>query len=271
MDFLSFLRGILGGIIFEKNKGYVFTVYQAEIDNKIFHRDFIMISGFKVYYEKFLYVLDLYKEVFRDRLYDFEPSTWEPKILDLGANIGMATLRFKKLFPAAKIVCFEPQARAFELLSRNVRKNNLRGVALNNLAVSDHDGEIDFFSEPGIGSCPGAGVLPVSGFTESRVRCVKLSDYITERIDLLKMDIEGSELSVLSELAIAGKLQMIDRVFLEYHPESDTFVQIVTLLMNNGLKWRVYSPERVRPVAMPDVCMIYAFREKNTTGYLRFK
>jgi FkbM family methyltransferase len=260
MGILDFFTGLTKGVLLEKNKDYVIASYRGEIDNKVFHRNYIILSGFKVYYEKFLYVLDLYKEVFRDRLYDFEAATESPVIFDLGANIGMATLRFKKLYPEAKVVCFEPQARAFELLSRNIKENNLQGITVNNLAVSDHDGEIVFFSEPGTGSCPGAGVICMDGFAKSRVRCVKLSDYISERVDLLKIDIEGSELSVLSELAGTGKLRMIDRVFLEYHPDTDSFVQIVTLLRDNGFKWRVYSPERVKPVDRPDVSMIYAVR-----------
>ncbi len=46
---------------------------------------------------------------------------------------------------------------------------------------------------------------------------MKLSEYINGEIDILKLDIEGSEGEVLEELASSGKLPLIKNIFIEYH------------------------------------------------------
>ncbi len=50
---------------------------------------------------------------------DLYRSMQEPLILDLGANIGLASLYFRKSWPRAKIVAIEPDADNFRMLCRN--------------------------------------------------------------------------------------------------------------------------------------------------------
>jgi FkbM family methyltransferase len=69
-------------------------------------------------------------------------------ILDCGANIGMATLFFKWLYPNARIDAFEPDPKTFQLLENNVKQNHLTNVATHNCALWDIDGKIDFFVDP---------------------------------------------------------------------------------------------------------------------------
>jgi FkbM family methyltransferase len=42
-------------------------------------------------------------------------------ILDVGANVGQSAIRFRAMFPQARIVCFEPIASTFAELRRNTR------------------------------------------------------------------------------------------------------------------------------------------------------
>ena len=49
-------------------------------------------------------------EIFINKSYLFKSAKPDPFILDCGANIGMATLLFKKLYPNAIINCFEPKS-----------------------------------------------------------------------------------------------------------------------------------------------------------------
>jgi hypothetical protein len=58
-------------------------------------------------------------------------------ILDLGAHIGLATLRFKASFPHATIHCYEPDPENFKLLERNTK--DLPGVVLHQEAVGPED------------------------------------------------------------------------------------------------------------------------------------
>ena len=65
----------------------------------------------------------------------------------MGANIGVATLYFKTLYPNSKIYAFEPVPETFELLKKNV--GNLEGVEIFPYAVGS-EGEITIsYSEAG--------------------------------------------------------------------------------------------------------------------------
>ena len=46
---------------------------------------------------------------------------------------------------------------------------------------------------------------------------MKLSDYINRPVDIFKMDIEGGEWDVMDDLVATGKIELIDRMFIEYH------------------------------------------------------
>lgn len=49
------------------------------------------------------------------------------------------------------------------------------------------------------------------------MEAVPLSGFITGFVDLLKIDIEGSEIAVFGELEASGKMPLIRRMFIEYH------------------------------------------------------
>ncbi|HEX4602645.1 MAG TPA: hypothetical protein VH724_01505, partial [Candidatus Angelobacter sp.] len=58
----------------------------------------------------------LYSEIFARESYWFTSNKPNPVILDCGANIGMATLYFKWLYPLAQITAFEPDPTTFNAL-----------------------------------------------------------------------------------------------------------------------------------------------------------
>jgi FkbM family methyltransferase len=68
-----------------------------------------------------------------------------PAIFDCGANIGMATLYFKWLYPNARIEAFEADPTAFAVLEMNIARNRLTNVTAHNCALWDENGQIEFF------------------------------------------------------------------------------------------------------------------------------
>ncbi|MDW3094154.1 MAG: FkbM family methyltransferase [Gammaproteobacteria bacterium] len=68
-------------------------------------------------------------------------------ILEIGCNNGSDTNRFLKLFPKAKIYCFEPDPRALVKFEDNVRSSR---VFLNKVAISDKNGVIEFYASDGM-------------------------------------------------------------------------------------------------------------------------
>ena len=187
-----------------------------------------------------------FEEVFLDEEYFFQSETPEPVIVDCGSNIGVAMLYFKTVYPKAKIIAIEAHPTTFAALQSNVADNNLRDVeTLNVAAVGGDETEISLmFSRPG--DLRSTKIRDLHGdqeLQEIKVPAVRLSTILPESVDLLKMDIEGSEDEVIDE--IAGKLGQIRNVILEYHflPGSTrkTIGQFIGILENAGFSCRIKS------------------------------
>lgn len=152
-----------------------------------------------------------YQEIFKRRLYDFDCSH-PPRVIDGGANIGLATIAIKFRHPSARVTCFEADSAVAVYLRRNLEAAGLEDVEVVEAALWDDDTEITFSSE---GSDSGRVGTDLSGAKATKVKAVRVSTYLDERVDLLKLDIEGAELAVLRECA--DKLHNVERLFVEYH------------------------------------------------------
>ena len=154
----------------------------------------------------------VFREVFIEECYSgcpFTPST----ILDCGSNIGMSILYFKSCWPDAKITGVEASPSTFALLQKNV--GGLADVTLINKAAGDKDEIVVFYTIPGLGV---SSTNPSRGVGEEiRVQAAPLSRFIHGPLDLLKIDIEGSEIAAFAELEASGKMPFIRFMFIEYH------------------------------------------------------
>jgi FkbM family methyltransferase len=138
------------------------------------------------------------------------------KILDFGANIGVSATVFRHLFPTADILAVEMNQENFKILKENFL--NDKKTYLVEGAVWSVSGEIDQI-DVGIGewalrvgSYPGTIVSKVRSFTFSEL-CTM---YQIDKVDVLKMDIEGAEVDVLgsSWRDILGRTRLL---ILEVH------------------------------------------------------
>jgi FkbM family methyltransferase len=177
----------------------------------------VRIFGFRVEGPSYYSILFLVKEIFLEQQYRFETTEPAPLIFDCGSNIGMTMLYFKLLYPQARVVCFEPQQRAFSFLQRNVELNRLNKVETHRVALGDRNGYVDFF-EPNTG----AGLMAsLFASRESRGHAVstpmhRLSEHLQTTPDLIKLDVEGAETLVIQDLLLSGKMQA-KQVFVEFH------------------------------------------------------
>jgi FkbM family methyltransferase len=210
--------------------------------------------------------LHLYHEIFAREEYLFPCDTETPVILDCGANIGMATMFFKWLYPRSKVTAFEPDPATFQVLRRNVKQNRLGEVSIHNVALWDKTGNLSFYlprHEPG-SLRMSADPCRIHG-DEITVPSRKLSDYIEEPIDLLKLDVEGAEHRVICDLAQSGKIDRVRQMIVEYHHnipgKRDQLASFLHILENCGLHYRVST--LASPVAQRDLfqdILIYAYR-----------
>ena len=161
------------------------------------------------------------KGVFLDDEYALEHVLQRPPrtILDLGANIGMAASVLTAQFPGATLLLVEPDPRNLERLERAVRWNGLNASIVRS-AVASAPGRLRLR----VGDNPTCSALETSAMhalpNTVEVDVMTVEDLLSyagwDAVDLVKIDIEGTEEELLTEsnawLARTGAL------ILEIHP-----------------------------------------------------
>jgi len=211
----------------------------------------------------------LHREIFVELQYYFSTDSPDPFIVDGGSNIGMSVLFFKALYPGARVLAFEPAQRAHDLLVRNVEANGLRDVEVHRAALGREDGEVPFFEDR---DDPATFRMSTRSErlpgTASPVPQRRLSQLLREEVDLLKLDIEGSEDDVLAELVDSQAVSRIRQLVVEYHhqldPTRDFLGAFLECLRQQGFGYQVSAkgPVANRAAAEPafqDV-LVYARR-----------
>jgi FkbM family methyltransferase len=196
--------------------------------------------GFFDYY----WLVEMYEEIFLRKHYHFESKNSDPVIIDVGSNIGLSILFFKKLFPCAKVLAFEPDPETFEVLARNVSENRLDGVRLLNQAVYDRSESVFLYGDRGTPGSPQRSLRSerMAGVRRA-VPATRLSEHITGPVDFLKVDIEGAERVVIDDLETSGKLPLVKRMAIEYHhhldAEEDSLSGVLGALERNGFGYQL--------------------------------
>lgn len=147
------------------------------------------------------------------------PEHYDGIIVDAGGYIGTATIALNDIFPSAKIVVIEPSNENLEVLRQNVAHlqnvkiihGALVGTSEKNIQLNNRGtGEWGFTVVANPIDKPNASFL-------QETPAFRLSDLVKEdeKIGLLKLDIEGGELSLLEN--DMESLRNIDSVFAELH------------------------------------------------------
>lgn len=150
--------------------------------------------------------LAIFDEVVIGSGYDFEIPVPPAIIVDAGANIGMASLWFAKKFPKARIIAVEPDQENFDLLVRNTKA--FQQITPVHAAIAAHDGMIGLERE---GLRPSSFHIRELSEGENGISAITIGtlmkQYGLDRMDLLKIDIEGAE----KELFEAADLSWMER------------------------------------------------------------
>lgn len=136
-------------------------------------------------------------------------------VLDIGANIGIASLYFASIFPNATVHAFEPEPGNCEVLRANAQQ--VPRVQVHPFALGAEDGELELFDSDdranlGGYSAHALGVNPArSKSVPQRHAGRALSALGIAAIDVLKIDTEGSEWEILTaiEPALLGTARVI--------------------------------------------------------------
>ncbi|KAG5913497.1 hypothetical protein E4U42_001112 [Claviceps africana] len=167
----------------------------------------------------------IYKEIFRDGCYDVGPLPADAVVVDAGANIGLFSLYIKGRIPGARVTAFEPAPETAGTLRRNLALHGRDDVTVHECALGERDCAMTltyFPNMPGNSSLNNDGIdakvrraladnpeHPVARLRVARrpveVAVRRLSGFLRDmegldRIDLLKIDVEGAEMDVLAGL-----------------------------------------------------------------------
>ncbi|MFA6222154.1 MAG: FkbM family methyltransferase [Desulfomonilaceae bacterium] len=204
------------------------------------------IQGFSIEFVDYRALIFMYEEIFINKVYQFVSTTKNPLIIDSGTNIGLSAIFFKTFYPECRIIAFEPDEKIFNMLKKNVQRNNrLDGVTLINKAIHGSRNEMSFYYDPShIANLTGNLITPRHGMKTKKVDCVPLSGFVGEIVDLLKMDIEGAENSAIDELSNTGKIKLIKEIIIEYHlhislQENDKLSAMLKSLEQNNFTYQI--------------------------------
>ncbi|XVS60925.1 FkbM family methyltransferase [Actinosynnema sp. CA-299493] len=198
-----------------------------------------------------------HEEIFDQGCYDGIRLRPDALVLDVGANIGLFTYFVKRGCPEARIRAFEPMPAVLEALRRNVERHGLRDVTIEECALgAEAQDEVLFHYYP---LAPGnstrypqdkelqIAVLSRLGTEEHvrahyvgepvRVPVLRLSSFLVpgERVDLVKIDVEGAELTVLRGVD-PGQWASIDRFVLEVQDLDGRLDEVGALLRSRGFE-----------------------------------
>jgi len=205
------------------------------------------------------------REIFGHGVYDFKTTEASPRIIDCGAHTGAAVLRWRQLYPAARISAIEADADIAAMLRQNLATWQDGRTEVIPAAAWTSDGEIRF--EPtgrdnGLVSQTGTRVVPA----------LDLARFCTEAVDLLKLDVEGAEGTILQHLADRGALRHIRALACEWHEwelRPPTLHAALARLVEAGLVYRLTQAETLGDTPSPvfphlrqpgNQLMVYAWR-----------
>src|SRR5712691_7909171 len=158
----------------------------------------VSIASYRFEYADAMSAWPQWDDIFVHGSLSFETDVREPRVLDCGANIGLASMYFKQRYPHANITAFEADPALAAVCRRNLAASGAGDVEVRDAAVWIANGTLEFVCE-GTDSGAIASLDPSVSGQKAEVPAVRLRDWLEEPIDLLKLDIEGAELPVLDD------------------------------------------------------------------------
>lgn len=186
------------------------------------------LSEIKIFNNQFYFRKGTNDEVLvRDNIMTDKPEYPFPKSLkpviiwDIGANIGVVTVRLANLYPEAQIFAFEPQRENYNILSKNI--SGYHNITAIQVALSNTDGEMKLYHSDCETNKGGFSIqeegCDTSKFEMVTVMSTRKAVSSFAAPDLIKIDCEGAEYDILSEFR--GHLKRIDYIVGELHGKDD--------------------------------------------------
>lgn len=147
--------------------------------------------------------VSVFNTTYRSKQYDYDLTRPPKVIVDAGAYTGLSAAYFASRYPGATVIAIEPDGTNFDMLVRNT--SSLANVHAIRAALWSNGGSVEL-TDPGAGAWAfRVAELSDSGGARNQVPGITIPDIMAQYslpcIDLLKLDIEGSEKEVLASSA----------------------------------------------------------------------
>jgi FkbM family methyltransferase len=164
-----------------------------------------------------------YEQIFINQECKFLVEAPPKVIIDAGANIGLASIYFANKYPSAQIIAIEPEESNFALLRNNVAPYST--IVPIQAALWNKVGEISLV-DPGLGKWGFMTQEQNTSEAKFGVTCHKVTaitiekvihDFKLDKIDILKIDIEGAEKEVFTDTS--PWIEKVDTLIIELHED----------------------------------------------------
>lgn len=167
-------------------------------------------------------------------------QTGDAVVIDGGANIGLFALHLNKV--CKKIYAVEPTTKHLNVLRDIADKLSINNIEFHEVAFNNYDGECSFIVDEGNTT---QNRIQDGG---SSVKCQTILNYIKsineERVNLLKLDIEGGErLCVLGDDTFKDLYDLCDNIYIEIHPPFVSPADIINKFSSMGYKIKFINSE----------------------------
>jgi FkbM family methyltransferase len=155
--------------------------------------------------------------------------------IDVGTHVGYYTLLASKI--AKEIISIEPNPFNYKLLKFNLRINKIKNVYALNIAASNYNGETGIFIPKLKGKIATDESRLDNNISRIKIKVVKLDDLllkIGKNPDVIKIDVEGSEMQVLEGLQEALR-KGVKCLMIEVHSEENK-AKAISFIKSLGYK-----------------------------------
>jgi len=198
----------------------------------------------------------VYIEIYIKDIYQKEEIKRGMNIIDVGAHIGAYTvLAAEKVGEIGKVIAIEPEPKNYQYLIKNIKLNNFKNVIPVKIALTDHEGFGKLYLHPFVSADHSFVSRENEGFEESSFleTPVKTLDNLVEelnlkKVDIIKIDTEGTELSVLrgAEKTLKANPGMKIIVSSYHYPEEVEGVS--QFLKERGFKIKIFPGDIITTI-----------------------
>jgi len=185
-------------------------------------------------------------------------------VLDIGAHHGLYTLlASKRVGKPGKVIAFEPSPRERLRLEKHLRLNRIRNVELHPFALGSQEGNADLYLADGVNDwCNSLRRPEESSGQTVRVQVRRLDDVVSqsnlERVDFMKVDVEGAELDTFKGATELLSLRprpvvMAEAYDIRTRPWGYDAREIVRFLANLNYQWFSLNDDGTLAAISPDL------------------